>query len=257
MTWPHHQMQIAPAHRSSRPRLMLLIPVLLLIPLVAIATLLPGWSDSKALAEEGLSAAEIARDVEDGPDMVHESVEHEHTEHLDVIQVVAGVVNFILLVFILRLLLRRPLIGFLKSRRAQVERELEESKRIQGASETLLAETERRVADIDREAEQIRQDVLAAGRAERDRLVQDAEDKASRMRREATSQANQEVKQLQVALRQELTQDAVDRAKTIVRREISAEDQTRLNDTFLQELLRQAKQHDVQAGGRLQPAGRL
>jgi F-type H+-transporting ATPase subunit b len=147
-----------------------------------------------------------------------------------------SVVNFTLLMVILVLMGRKPLGTFLVSRRRAIEEGLAEATRLREAAKKKYDEYHSRLEKLDREIAAIRKEMVAAGEAERDRIVSEAEAKAARMRREAEFLIEQQVKQLRVDLTREAAFAAVNAAGKVLRESMSAEDQQRLAHEYLEQL---------------------
>ena len=78
--------------------------------------------------------------------------------------------------------------------------------------------------------------LVEAGKAEKDRIVKEAEEKAVRMRRDADFRVEQETKQLKLDLTREAVEGAVTEAEALLASKLTAEDHTRLANEFLAEL---------------------
>jgi F-type H+-transporting ATPase subunit b len=158
----------------------------------------------------------------------------EHGEHgLDVTAIAASFFNFFLLIGIFVYLFRAKLNAFLKERRASVETALTEAARMKADAEAKHREYAQRMATLDKELAQIKAEMVAAGQKERDRIIAEAEHKASRMRREAEFIIEQQVKQLRADLSQEAAIAAVAAAEELLARSTTTYDQQRLAQEYL------------------------
>jgi F-type H+-transporting ATPase subunit b len=92
------------------------------------------------------------------------------------------------------------------------------------------------MAKLDQELAQIKQDVIAAGIKERDRIVAEAEHKAARMRQEAHFIVEQQVKQLRADLTREAVEGAVAAAEALLLKTTTSYDQQRLAQDYLNAL---------------------
>ena len=147
-----------------------------------------------------------------------------------------SVVNFTLLMVILVLMGRKPMGTFLVSRRRAIEEGLAEATKLREAAKKKYDEYQGRLEKLDREIAAIRKEMVAAGEAERDRIVEEAEAKAARMRREAEFLIEQQMKQLRVDLTREAVDAAVSAAEKVLRETMSADDQQRLAQNYLDRL---------------------
>ncbi len=153
-----------------------------------------------------------------------------------------SVVNFVLLLVIVVLLARRPMSNFLVGRRKGIEEGLVEARRLKEAAEKKYQEYTERLEKLDREIASIRKEMIAAGEAERDRIVSEAEAKAARMRRDAEFLIEQQMKQLRVDLTREAVEAAVGTAEQVLREKVGAGDQQRLAQQYLERLAKQGDQ---------------
>ena len=159
----------------------------------------------------------------------------EHGEHggWDVTSIVASFVNFFVLIGLFVFLFKGKLTEFLKERRAQVEVELNEAARLRAEAEAKHKEYSERMAKLDQELGQIKREMIAAGEKERDRIVAEAEEKASRMRKEAEFIIEQQAKQLREDLKREASEAAVTAAEQLLEKATTSFDQQRLAQEYL------------------------
>lgn len=168
---------------------------------------------------------------------VHEEAHGEHGEHgWDSTALIASFVNFAILIGVFVHLFRDKLKTFLKERKAEVADALNEAARLKADAEAKHKEYTERLAKLDQELAQIKQDVIAAGIKERDRIVADAEHKASRMRQEAHFLVEQQVKQLRSELAREAIDGAVAAAEALLLKTTTSYDQQRLAQDYLNAL---------------------
>ncbi len=159
----------------------------------------------------------------------------EHGEHggWDVTSIVASFVNFFVLIGLFVFLFKDKLKSFLKERRAAIEVELNEAARLRAEAEAKHKEYSERMAKLDQELAQIKREMIAAGEKERDRIVADAEEKASRMRKEAEFIIEQQMKQLREDLKRETGDAAIEAAEQLLVKATTSFDQQRLAQEYL------------------------
>ncbi len=167
--------------------------------------------------------------------LAQEAAEHgEHAAHgWDQQALIASFVNFVVLVALFVYLFRGKVRSFLKERRAEVERALSEAARLKAEAEAKHKEYTERLAKLDQELARIRAEMIAAGKAERDRIIADAEHKAARLRKEAGFMIEQHAKQLHVDLAREAAEVAVSAAEQLLLRATTTYDQQRLAQEYL------------------------
>ncbi len=140
----------------------------------------------------------------------------------------------------------------LKGRRTKVAREIEEAQRMQKEAEARAAKYQAKLSHLEAELKEMRDSLQAAGEAERDRLVREAEEKAARMERDASFLVEQELKTLRAELTREAVETAVAAAEELLRKRITSSDQERLAEDYLAQLA--AKRPSAQERASLPPA---
>lgn len=146
--------------------------------------------------------------------------------------------NLLVLVAALVYFARGPIAGYLNSRRSQIEAGIESAGRELAEAEGRLADCERRAAALDQELEEIRRVVRQQAEADRDRLLAEARASAERIRRDAVAAAEQEVRRARDGLRAETVDLAVRIAGDLLRGQVTDADRTRLVDDFVQRIER-------------------
>ncbi len=166
--------------------------------------------------------------------------EVEHDGHL--VQVpnppplVGPFLNFGLLLVILYVGLKRGVNPALASRRAAMEAEIAEAKRLHDEAKAMHAEYAAKLDGLESELSAMRDQFVKAGEAERDRIVAQAEARVERLRAEGTASVEQELKSLREELRREAVLAAAAAAEATVRASVGADDQRRLADEYVQVL---------------------
>jgi F-type H+-transporting ATPase subunit b len=170
--------------------------------------------------------------------LAQDAAEHgghgEHGEHgWDVTGIVASLVNFVLLIALFVYLFKDKVQSSLKERRATIERELQEAARLKAEAEVKRKEYTERLAQLDQELANIKSEMIAAGKKERDRIIAEAEHKASVLRRDAEFIIEQHAKQLRADLSREATDAAIAAAEQLLLRATTTYDQQRLAQEYL------------------------
>ena len=146
------------------------------------------------------------------------------------------VINFLVLVGLLTWVIRKKGNPALAARRAEVEKELAEAQRLRAEAEKRHMEAATRLEKLDEEMAQIRGDMTKAGEAERDRIVEQAEEKAARLRKDTSFLIEQQIKQLRKELTQQAASAAVGAAQELLQERTTDADQDQLAETYLKRL---------------------
>ena len=158
---------------------------------------------------------------------------HGHEGGIDPIAMGGSVLNFLVLVGLIYVGLRKPLESFLAIRRASVVDGMEEARRVKAAAEAKDAEYTARIANLDAELEGLREDMRRGGLLERDRIVAEASKRAEKMHEDARFLIEQQLKQLREDLTKEAVEAAVRAADETLRKAITSHDQERLAQQYL------------------------
>jgi F-type H+-transporting ATPase subunit b len=163
--------------------------------------------------------------------------EHASGEHgapaLDGGRLAAQFFNFAALIAILYFAGRKPVSKALLARHEQLKSELAAAAEVRAAAQARLEKQEKRLAALEHEIADIISGVKQEAEAEKARMIAAAEERARRIREEATFMIDQQVKEAEVQLRREAARAAVDAAERVVRANFGAGDQQRLVDSFV------------------------
>lgn len=146
------------------------------------------------------------------------------------------VINFVVLIGGLIYLLRSPLRNFLEGRTKSLDHALRETKETCMEAEKKQQEIENRLKNISRETEHIRKDAETEGQVIQERILQEAEADAHRLR----LLSRQEIEMLTQAGIREIKQYAAGLATALARQRIQSkineEDQSLLIDRSIERL---------------------
>jgi F-type H+-transporting ATPase subunit b len=147
------------------------------------------------------------------------------------------VLNFVVLMGIYYKFGKGPISEGLKNRRATIAREIEDAQRMRKEAEARAEKYQEKLSHLETELKETRETLKAAGEAERDRLIREAEEKAIRMERDAKFLMEQELKQLRTELTREAVETAVTAAEELLKKRITGADQERLAEDYLSQLV--------------------
>ena len=150
--------------------------------------------------------------------------------------IIAHVINFVLLLWLLIHFGRPQVRGYLVGRRRKVEEEIDQAYEEKVRAEGRLRGAITRVKHLEDELQHLRDDVIKVGNDERDRMIADAGVRADKFRREAESQATELERQAAHEMRVKMVEQALDAARRTLQERLSPADHGRLADEFLQRL---------------------
>jgi F-type H+-transporting ATPase subunit b len=125
----------------------------------------------------------------------------------------------------------------LASRHEQLKAEVASASEARAQAEARLRKQEERLAGLEREIANMRAGIKAEAEVEKANLIAAAEERAKRIREETAFVIEQQVKEAQVALRREVADSALRIAEETLRRGVTAEDQRRMVEGFMSEVV--------------------
>jgi len=150
--------------------------------------------------------------------------------------VVALVVNFVLLLWLLVHFGRRPVREYLAGRRRKVEEEIDQAYEEKVRAEGRLRGAITRAKHLEDELQHLRADVIRVMNDERDRMIADAGVRGDKFRREAEAQSAELERQAAHDIRVRIVEQALEAARRTLQERLSPADQGRLADDFLRRL---------------------
>lgn len=145
-------------------------------------------------------------------------------------------VNLGLFVLLMRSVALPGIRRWVSERREMVVDALEKAARAKREAEKLQAEWKQRLANLDAELEQLRNQARAAIAAEREEILRSARTLADTIARDAQRAAEQELRNARDLLRAELARNAYELASKQAPQHLTSADQRRFLDEFIQQV---------------------
>jgi F-type H+-transporting ATPase subunit b len=142
-------------------------------------------------------------------------------------------VNFVMLLAVLVWLARKPAQAYFASRRDAIHTQLQTAAELKKDAEERYAKWQRRLVDLERELEGIRATARERAETEREHILADARASAERIKRDASTAIDQELRRAKDQLRQEASDLAVELAAGLLRENVNDSDRERLLDEFI------------------------
>jgi F-type H+-transporting ATPase subunit b len=152
--------------------------------------------------------------------------------------------NFLLLVFLIVRMGKKPVAGFLASRREGIERGISEAAEVKRAAEAAFNTYTERMQSLDAELNKLRKDVAEAAERDRARIVAEANESVARLKAETDALVQRQAEQLEAQIRREVVAAAAEAAEKAARELTTPEDQQRLAETFMRELNKLAERSE-------------
>jgi F0F1-type ATP synthase membrane subunit b/b' len=147
---------------------------------------------------------------------------------------------------------KKPAANALKQRRASIAKDIEDARKRYDEAKERAKKYQGDLDNADADAATAKAALITAGKGEVERQLADAEEKAERMKRDASRLVEQEQKQIHQDLHREAVDRAVTEAMTVLERTVTAEDHARFAQDLLAEL---AKRPSAKSGGSVRPTG--
>jgi F-type H+-transporting ATPase subunit b len=165
----------------------------------------------------------------------------------------ASILNFAALGYLLVRYGRKPLADALVKRREEIMGEIETATRLRDEAEARLVDYEDKIENIQDKLEELRLEYAALAERERKHILQEAEERRARMRRDAEFRIEQELKQARVELLREAVEGAVTAAEDLLAKRVGPGDFDKIAGDYLKSigpaLAQQAKSGQLGAGG--------
>lgn len=145
--------------------------------------------------------------------------------------------NFVVFAAILIKLVAKPAKAFFAQRSTDIGASFEELEAKKAEAEAALKAAETRLAEVASEREQLIQQFMAEGEAEKKKIIEKAEMVAARIKEMAALSIEQETKKAVQELKQEVAEQATQMAEALIKKEITSTDQHKLVEEYLQKVV--------------------
>ncbi len=144
--------------------------------------------------------------------------------------------NFALMVGLLVYFVTKPIRKGLKDRTEEIQKTLAEAQAAKEAAEAKHREYSDKLAKATEEIAGITEAIRREGEVERDKILLAAKELAAKIEKEADNKASGVVAKARIELREEAARLAVELAKDLLKQQVTAEDQKRLVDEYMQKV---------------------
>lgn len=147
------------------------------------------------------------------------------------------VLNFAVLAGALVFLLRKPLSQALGSRIKGIRAQLEDLEAKKAEAEKVLSEYNAKIARLSQESEGIVAEYIRQGSEAKARILKEAELAAYKLEEQARRNIENEFQVAKQRLQQDIFEKAMTKAEEIIKKNITADDQNRLVDEYLDKVV--------------------
>lgn len=143
-------------------------------------------------------------------------------------------VNFILYLFIITKLTKKPILAALHARKENMESHIKRAATSWEQAKRQLLDVQRRFNSLDKDIKEIEERIAREGTQEAAAIVQDAKEKGAALIKRTKEGAEAERRAVELALRNELAQEVLQIASNKLSKEISSESDRPLRDRALE-----------------------
>lgn len=144
--------------------------------------------------------------------------------------------NLAIFVAILVYLLKKPLTEAFKTKREQIRADLIKAEAEKQSALAQLTSTEAKLANLDAEAQTVRQRATAEAESEKTRIAEQTEFEISKLREQATNEIERKSQQARLALRRFSAEESIRLAEEKIKTEINTEKDARLVKANIQSI---------------------
>ena len=144
--------------------------------------------------------------------------------------------NFAILMAALVYVLKKPIAEFFGSRRAQIQKDLDEARQARDEARATLAEVEAKLSKAEAETEAMLAKAEEEATAEREQILKSAEAEAVRIRELAREEVSRATDQARQELRAYAAELAVEQARELLVAEMKDADRQALIDEYVQSI---------------------
>lgn len=151
-------------------------------------------------------------------------------------EVIFPALNFLIYAFIIVKFAFPPVRSFLQNRRDEVVATMAQASAKKAAAQALVDEYKTKLAAVDQQVQNLQATLRDEGERDKAKLVGEANAMAAKIKADASILADQEVKMARQKIREDMAVQAEAAARAWLQSNLSADDQNRLADEFIQSI---------------------
>lgn len=156
--------------------------------------------------------------------------------HISLPQVTCAIINFFLLLVILKVFLYKPVFQMLDARKQEINENLTAADEARKEAQALRDEYEASLKEANMKAQSIIHEANELGEKTRTEIITKAREEATRAGEKAKAEIAREKEQALKDLRQEVANLAIDAAEKVVGRTVNVADHSNMVDEFIKEV---------------------
>jgi F-type H+-transporting ATPase subunit b len=147
------------------------------------------------------------------------------------------IMNFVVLAAAVFFLLRKPIPRALDSRVQGIQNQLNDLEARKAEAEKGLAECNRKLGELEKEAGRIMSDYIRQGEDAKVRILKEAESAAEKIQAQARRNIEHEFEQTKARLQKDIFEQALAKAESMLKHNVTAADQAHLVEDYLQKVV--------------------
>jgi len=144
--------------------------------------------------------------------------------------------NFAVLVGLLIKFGGKPLKDYLQNRHNTIKTKIDEANKAVEEAEALKAQYERKLSQLDNEIEAFKKVVIEEAQKEKQKIIDEATEFASRIREQARIAYEQEMKDAMNTIKEEIARLTMERAEKLIAEKLTKEDHNTMVGDFIEKL---------------------
>lgn len=154
---------------------------------------------------------------------------------IDPALLISQIVNFLLLLLVLRFLLYKPILNMLQERREKIKEGLQYAERVKEEAAAEREKHQKELEEARRKAEEAIAQASRISEQEREKIVAEAQEEAHRILEQARAEIEYERRQAMIDLQEQAVELAIAAASKVIDKSLDKKEHRRLIKEFLAE----------------------
>jgi len=154
---------------------------------------------------------------------------------IDPALLISQIVNFLLLLLVLRFLLYKPILNMLQERREKIKESLQYAEQVKEEEAAEQEKHQKELEEAHRKAEEAIAQASRISEKEREKIVAEAQEEAHRILEQARAEIEYERRQAMIDLQEQAVELAIAAASKVIDKSLDEKEHRRLIEEFLAE----------------------
>ncbi len=145
------------------------------------------------------------------------------------------IINFIILMFVLKKLLYKPLMDYLNKREGQIKQDLDEAKKNKASAEKILEEQKEVLRKAKEEARAIRDEAHKSARLQSEQILKDANEQRDTIIRDAQQMIDVELNKAKDSIQKEIGDFVVELTDKMIGKKLTKDEDLKFIDELIEQ----------------------